>query len=208
MAIKERKRISTSKKVLDLREIEHVGSGSYGAYYQLSDKKGVKLLENGARLEALAEWNILVALSKITINGRRITPKAYSIERFNVLDEDGDAMTMIGLVMEHIEEDDDAEYINTHEVIEQANTTFALQGIIYHDFNSENVLQTEKGPRIIDFTPGFVSVLKKNRKGQYIVDGYALQGLPSDFGADELDIRGQTGNDWNNSDDPCSEPES
>jgi hypothetical protein len=193
MAVKEKIRISTSKKTLWLEEMEEIGEGSYGTYYRLTQRKGLKLMDRGSRKDILLEYNLMQKFSEVTIGRRRITPKVYSLMKYNVVGYDGETNEVYGIEMEHI--NSDGEYDDTYDAIESANTQFALHGLVYHDYNSENVLDTQKGFRIIDFTPEFIKELPSNKQGRYIVKGETLGYFPRGFVSKKLDIRGECGGD-------------
>jgi len=193
MVLKEKKRISNSKKALNLDDLEDnsggSSSGSYGVYYQLSDKLGLKLLDFGTRREsALAEYNILLALSTVTLGRRRLTPKVYDLKRYTVYWNRG-KQTRYGITMEHIDADDDYYDFAPDDAVYEANTRFILKGYIYHDFNDENVLPTKKGYRIIDFTPGYIHKLELNEYGKYKVPFHIYEEcLPENFKSNKIQI--------------------
>lgn len=158
------------------------GTGTYGVYYKLNSKCGVKVTKEFFSVEKIKEkfqkiivsnyrdfWEKrmlngslhLVAeylfLKRLAFTG--LVPKPHNltwVKRFGV--------QTLGIVMDHIE----GSSVNVCEEINYFEKKFFKQakkvGLHIFDWRPENVLVTKKGKIFrIDFTPKFVTVVKDKK---------------------------------------------
>jgi tRNA A-37 threonylcarbamoyl transferase component Bud32 len=142
---------------------EESSSGSYGDYYRISPRMGVKFLRRGRKhhdkekflqsfryLELVKEAEILKKASALS----NLVPKYYGVIVFQ-----HNEMWYAGLVQEHISGRNLADVEeDTDDAIDEVIERLEGKGIYYTDHNPGNFIRRQGGHiRVIDFSPEWVN---------------------------------------------------
>jgi len=155
----------TNKKIVNAIELRDDDSGSYGSYFRITRKVGIKvmkfkknggydlrkaLLKSGIYKEAVKEYKMI----KEARRRSKMVVKTYGLKTFKYIDQ-----WYVGILLEHISGTSLSEKNSPDKVMDNLMGVMRKVKVFIYDHNTCNFIkQRDKGWRIIDFSPDWVSV--------------------------------------------------
>lgn len=130
----------------------HINSGSYGSYYKINNKRGIKVIWHSRIDTVTKEAFYLRTASKFGL-----APKCYEVVK--VLGSKNAAArswTNYGLIVQHINGTPTRWYVENAETTKERlelDKQLRKIGIINRDLFGNNVRKTRRGYVAVDFTP-------------------------------------------------------
>lgn len=152
------------------RAEEAHSDGSYSLYFKVGVNIGVKLLVGRNRPQDIATLEDVRAEADMIRRAEPsgITPKYYGHRVFTLIDEEEQALSVFGIILEHIQGETLADCNNwkvPEGVEDDLLEKLAKVGIKHTDLHAKNIIRTPTGEyRAIDFTPGHAREIEARRK--------------------------------------------
>jgi len=128
-----------------------IKSGSFGSYYKISNKKGIKVIWRSSYSLVRKEANYLNVAAKA-----KLAPRCHEIVK--VKDEND---VHYGLIVDHVEGRASSWGGKVMEPLKrQLIKSLKEIGIKNQDLYGDNVRKTKKGYMVVDFTPSQCSFIK------------------------------------------------
>ena len=152
---------------------KRIGSGAFASYYKMSKTKGIKILVDGDKYEALDELSLIKKANKKT----DMAPKGYEVVRVYFYKNSQDEYYQYGIIMQHLNarrvctlgprikdrfyKSLESRGISDYDIEDYVHEKLRRQGVFHDDCHTANILAKVKNGKItrlyvVDFTPEMV----------------------------------------------------